>query len=239
MKKLALVLMLLLVTGSMAAGSPITGSFVQTREPNYFAFPGGEFTLYNLTGIDNAAYSSQSSNIALAPSFQTFCLETGEHLINQTTYFAVNSAAVLGGTPSSSDPLSKGASWLYRQFVEGNLAGYFTSGDRVASATSLQQAIWMLEDEIPTPTVTTNVFYNLAIAHGGKEDAGYGYLSVFVLNNFRSAAARDEFVRTGKTDESTRLQDFFWAKVPDGGATLTLLGAALLGMGTLRRRFRP
>lgn len=230
-----------------ASAGPIgmTGSAQYTRIPGYYpvigAYGGGEITLYNYTSIDNDSYSASSKDIGnVDPSLQTFCLEHSEAAVTPM-YFVVGSAAQQGGT-ATSDPLSKGASWLYSQFARGTLSvplsgglgDYFSAAAPVRGdeALALQNAIWALEDDIAAPV--GNPYYDAALLNGGKADADPGENGVYVLNNFRSAAARDAFVASGALRD--KAQDFLWFRVPDTGATLVLLGAGMLGLGFFRRR---
>ncbi len=197
-------------------------------------------------------------------SFQTFCLEQTEDalLVSQSlvNHFVVNSEAAEGGGGSVNgrDPISKGTAWLYSQFAQGVLnvalgaestGNYFSSlaPARKKEAGYLQKAIWWLEEESsPEPyKLAANPYYQAALAQfggdaGAKANASVGYLGVYVLNNFRTDAALQQFLDTGFANRSLRGQDFLYyheqVTVPDGGATLILLGAALVGLGALKRR---
>ncbi|HTV01345.1 MAG TPA: VPDSG-CTERM sorting domain-containing protein [Luteitalea sp.] len=224
----------LLLAGSAtsAVAGPIgdEGSFQQTRQSGYYTGNGGEFTVYGFgSSLNVTGYTSASSNIgSMDPSFQTFCLESSEYAASPS-YFKVNSAAVGGGNEAvgGKDPISVGTAWLYTQFATGTLNNYFT-GDRTVKAGQLQQAIWWLEGEDGNQDLMTNQFYSAAVTFFGsaaaaQADAQAGYLGVYVLNNYTNAA------RTEKA------QDFLY-RVPDGGTTLMLLGAALVGLRGLRRK---
>jgi hypothetical protein len=245
------------VAAAMPAGrafaGPIgnTGSFNWTRVGGYHTGSGGEFTAYNLNGgISNADYASSSRNISNAQSFQTFCLEAGENAASPS-YFVVAGSAARGGTTDSTDPLSKGTAWLYSEFAKGTLTvasgNYFSPGapSRDVEAGRLQNAIWWLEGENSATTDTNYASNPYAAAvvtmfggiAGAKGNATVGYLGVYVLNNFTSAAARDAWATNGTFDSSKKAQDFVYYSVPDGGTTLMLLGGALVGLGAVRRKF--
>ena len=249
MKKLALVLLLVTGLAAPALAGPIgsIGSFNYTRVGGYYTGNGGEFTLYNYgASLTNLNYSSsqETKNVGnVDPSFQTFCIETGE-TADSPSYFVVNSGAVLGGAGGTGtfDALSKGSAWLYSQFALGilNVAGgdYFSAAlpARSTEAGRFQTAIWALEGEVAAPAAGANAYYDAALLNGGAADAPAGYLGVYVLNNFDTAAQRNAFVSTGAT--AGLRQDFLDYVVPDGGATLMLLGGALMGLGALRRKLR-
>ncbi len=176
------------------------------------------------------------------------------------------SSADAHGAIGGRDQISRGTAWLYSQFAEGLLSvpkvgatkprgDYFsTSSDgppRYAEAEMLQKAIWWLEEEAsPSQDIlNTNPYYLKAIdvfkdeVGGAKGNAAQGFLGVYVLNNFKTRSALDTYLATGNiyaTPTLERAQDFLYYEkeisVPDGGATLMLLGGALVGIGALRRR---
>jgi len=265
MKRVALVSLLVAGLASSAMAGPIgdTGAFELKRVYGYYYNNGGEFTVFGYgTSLTNESYSSapgaQTRDItgATAPSFQTFCLELTEQA-RTPDYFVVGSSAVKGGTSDPShlyDPISYGTAWLYSQFATGVLSvplvggagNYFAPGgpSRSTEAGLLQNALWMLEQELLTTDSRYNLsnpYYAAAVSMFGAEAAGdapVGYLDVYVLNNFATAAQRDAFVKDGSI--SGVMQDFLYLRttaVPDGGTTMMLLGGALIGLGVLRRRF--
>jgi len=231
MKRLILVALLVAGLASPAMAGPIgeTGMVSWQRVGGYYTGSGGEFTLFAYTGVlENDAYAADSKNAGTPdPSFQTFCLELDEFLEGNPMNYVVNSAVADGGKGGPTpDPLSFGTAWLYNQFVSGTLQGYFT-GVRTVEAGLLQNAIWMLEEEMDMDV--TNPYIALAMGQFGgtyMDNAGVGYLNVYVLNN---------------TYRQKNMQDFLWQDdipTPDGGATLMLLGGALIGIGALRRKYR-
>lgn len=84
--------------------------------------------------------------------FQTFCLEADISLANNTTYnYTLATGATGGGvTGGDPDPLDAQTAYLFTQFWNANLSNYdYTLGTaRIASATSLQNAIWKIEGEL-------------------------------------------------------------------------------------------
>jgi hypothetical protein len=116
-------------------------------------------------------------------AFNTFCVEVNEYITLPGTYnVTLSSGAINGGTGGQTspnfDPLSKGTSWLYSQFLAGTLPGYFT-GNRAANAGDLQNAIWWLEGE---SLGVHNGYAILAEGHGGTADAAPGENGVWVMN---------------------------------------------------------
>lgn len=115
---------------------------------NWTSASGGEFGVdpftapvgFNLAPVDPLVKIDGSY-------FQTFCLEFGTPLLK----FAVGEWCVSTSTDSDNDPLDPRTAYLFSLFWNGDLPDYdYTPGaGRVASAASLQNAIWVLEDEFP------------------------------------------------------------------------------------------
>jgi hypothetical protein len=188
-------------------------------------------------------------------------------------------AAGGGGAVNGRDPISVGTAWLYSEFAKGTLNvpkmgaadpkfGDYFSGvapSRSNEADQLQRAIWWLEQEAPgeEAKLAINPYFQAAVNYfrqvGDTEaqararamaSSSEGYLGVYVLNNFKTQAALNQFVanRAAGTTSSMeniaradRGQDFLWyynppTQVPDGGATVALLGGAMVAIAALRRR---
>jgi hypothetical protein len=242
MKRFATVLLLVAGLASPALAGPI-GTIGQVSVTTLTGFyngsvGAGEFAAYGYgSSLTNEAYildplSPPTGNIGnFDPSFQTFCLEHNEGSANPA-FFVVGSGTVMEGDVVA-DPISQGTAWLYAQFARGVLADYFTAS-RLANAVLLQNAIWALENPA-FGTPVGNPYYDAALLNGGTTPAPVGFAGVYTLINFDSAAHRDAFVQGGPAVGSR--QDYLYF-VPDGGATLMLLGGALMGLGALRRKFR-
>jgi hypothetical protein len=229
MKKLGLVLLLFaaLASPAMAAPTQIQIGYDYTADglkgPYLNPVAGGEFTFNPLTGwLTLTGYvSGKTSDIGVAGTFQTFCLEASQSL---GTYPEIYNAG-LSEMSSDGNVVSVGTGYLYSQFAMGSLAGYdyVNLAGRKDSAYALQQTIWWLEGFTVDPG-TGNAFRNAVVgmfadpmADGGSE------FGVYALNMW--------------TLEGVDVQDGL-VFVPDGGATLMLLGGALMGLGALRRKFR-
>jgi hypothetical protein len=180
-------------------------------------------------------------------SIQTFCLERGEYLtVLPGKYDAtVNlySSAVAGGgvwhgaetLPDGSigDPISVGTAFLFRAFSDGTLSGYnYAQGaGRAASARILQYAIWGLEDE-ETVALGSNAFYDMAVAKFGSVSAAKANNplgtdpTVLNLKNLDGSSAQD-MLYTEKQHQSVPIPP-----------TVYLLGAGLLGLVGMRRKFK-
>ncbi len=120
--------------------------------------------------------------------FQSFCAESPNEKIDTENPVMANIKpyALDGGKNHLNeskpfmgdfDTLSKGTAWLYEQFATGKLDGYhYEYGlDRVADAGVLQNAFWILEDELDAPNAGENKFYDAAVAHFGEDEAFVNY----------------------------------------------------------------
>ena len=125
-------------------------------DPNYRTdgTQGGEFEVTLFTGA--TAPASGAGVLAPGSVFQTFCLELDEGISGYGPFdWTMSDSAKgggVGGAVNGADPISAETAYLYTRFWNGNLSSYnFTPGaGRSASAYQLQQAIWYLENEIPT-----------------------------------------------------------------------------------------
>lgn len=129
------------------------------------------------------------------------CLEHNEGIGSSTQYYGIINESgtpanpisysvnggVAGQTGPSGDPLSGGTAWLYTHFRAGDLntivAG-FTYND-TPSATSLQNAIWYLEDEIANPVGDSLAQALLAAAAPHMNDSlgSVRVLNIYGLNS--------------------------------------------------------
>ena len=156
---------------------------------------------------------------ASGDQFTTFCVETneflaslpGNHVIGGISDKAINGGSG-GGNP---DPLDAKTAFLYYQFRSGNASYQNTQ--------VLQNVIWFIEQEYGSlDGALANTYYNNAVtAVNGSWGNTIG--PVGVINLLKPDGSRSQDLLT---------------VVPDGGATLMLLGGALMGLGVLRRKFR-
>lgn len=242
MKRLSITFLLV----SALASPAMAGQLLMQSGP-YQGTLGGEFTFkvidasggFSLAGAGYA--EGVTKNIAGFPtSFQTFCLETNEVIKSGFTYnAALSSSATLGGVggaTSGSDPVSQGTGWLYAKFAVGTLVPYAyggTAAERQASADALQRTIWWLENE-SSDLAPGTVYDALLIAQFGSLanarldgiGANYGVFAANLTADLCNGAVR------GPNCQSILF------RVPDGGATLMLLGGALMGITALRRKIR-
>ena len=237
-----------LLMGPALAASALTVTIApgQFRGSN----SGGEFVaVVDGSYLEDYSPSAlQKVNTARGASlgFSTFCLERNERIRYGSSYEGeLNQRCFAGGVDNhdpagplaAGDPISKATAFLYSQFAQGILAGYaFGDGSdgynateiaaRKASATSLQSAIWYFEDELSLKSPLTNPFVQAAIDRFGEAGAflpSDGMFGVSAVN---------------LTSNGQKRQDILIFQVPDGGATLVMLGGGILGSWMMAARRR-
>lgn len=219
----------------------------------YFFGDGGEFTVYNNTKLSNDAYAAVTKDQGgTTKSFQTFCMEIGEHVTSPVDIVVSTtnaqggpdgsgSHAVLGGAysnPGVGDDLDARTAYLYTQFALGTLGGYnyvpVASGRRF-SAGSLQLAIWYIEEEIDLATLSADAqavtWYNEAVeateigslVGGGVTDGSATWKGIGKVRVLNMTSGGD------------LKQDMLWLATPAPGAAL-LIGVGLAAIGWFRRK---
>ena len=135
-------------------------------------------------------------------SFQTFCIETDEYItFGKTYYVQISTNAILGGANvQSPDPLDPRTAWLYNEFLNETLTGYFDNPlGRKNSAGHLQRAIWYIEQEMlaPSPGSLAASFVSLANASDWYATSYIGNIRVMNLykNSVCTQYAQDQLVR--------------------------------------------
>ncbi len=166
-------------------------------------------------------------------SFMTFCIEFNEYFNYGVAYdFTLSNGAIGGGVSGGNpDPLSNATKWLYYQALSGAYSTWYTTavpGATLADVNigaNFQYAIWSLEGEM-----------NLVAGSAGA------LVATYASNNQNWATLEGQghrvYAMNLVTEAGAPVQDqlAYTAPVPDGGATLTLLAGALVGMGALRKR---
>ncbi len=148
----------------------------------------------------------------------TFCVEATEYIDfdHQFKVVGITDTAYNGGVGPAGDPLDPATAYLYDKYL--GLADHTNTSVNNA----YQAAIWYLEGEAGG---VHNSLVTEALGSGWT-DIG----NIRVVNLVWT-------VNSGSHKVGDRAQDILVrVPVPDGGATLTLLGFALVGVGMLRRR---
>lgn len=152
--------------GSVASAAPAQLKFVDTDAWGQAGAGdlrgGGPF---EATPINQGVVDGLGTNGAAAGNYLTFCVELNEHIGNATYNAAQNTSAIAGGVGGGNpDPLDDRTAFLYTAFLKGTLAsklvagsyGTFTVGAGT-SGTALQEAIWVIENEIGAGDVTSSL----------------------------------------------------------------------------------
>jgi hypothetical protein len=226
--------MFIIISAFIAAPFSYADQIQLYQQSGYSYGQGGEFTLKIVESssgpdlnINWGFYSDLTRDIGnYDPSFQTFCLESGEFFSPGITYnVAISDRAIAGGVVPGGDPISIGTAWLYYMFATGELNDYNYGTGRSASAGNLQATFWWLEGEGNDPG-NANPFRNLILTQftnsGNAMVDNNWFYPVAVLNVTTTNAGsyrQDQLVLVGVPEPST----------------LLLLGAGLLGLGLVTR----
>jgi len=182
-------------------------------------------------GIGDEIIAHTSNN----GTFTTFCLEANVFSSVYGVYsYTINPDAILGGPnlhgpvgPNGGDLISFGTTWLFTQFKNGTLddasmggGGNYTAHEYQNSIT-LQNAIWMLEDEI-APSTSNYYLSEVETIFGATNAFNNAYSNVLALNPWSA---------NGQPAQSVLY-------MPDGGMTALLLGLGLVGLSIAARRSR-
>jgi len=118
---------------------------------------------------------------------KTFCAEKLEEITYGTYNAVVNTQIITGtGLPTGSEPLDAKTAWLYAGYLSGTL----TVGSNAQGAL-FQEAIWAIQNDIPAPTVGSNIYYDAAMVSGAS---GIGNIRVLNLTDSNGGLAQDILV---------------------------------------------
>lgn len=152
-----------------------------------------------------------------AGTFNTWCVQTDVYFTPGATY-----TYDLVQKDSTNRTLALGTAWLYNQFLNGAL----TVADS-AAAGSFQSAIWYLQGQTESGFPgggVGNFYYDAASTALGLNLAS-------ASNGAYGVSIMQMYIPGSRTPAQAQL-----ARVPDGGATLVLLGSALFALGLARRK---
>jgi hypothetical protein len=206
---------------------------------------GGEFT-----AVTSPSYNANYSPLALAQvtddnnvtqtGFETFCVQTSVDFTpynwgNSTPYNFTTSLNSVGAPDAFA--LSEGAAYLYSQFAQGILGNYdYTdAGTRITDAGELQAALWALQGQSYPgfSGIAGNPYYAEAESYLGANLETPATLStdfgveMMNLTDGNGNPAQNQLIYLGGSNNG-------YQPVPDGGATLELLGLSLGGLAFVR-----
>jgi len=195
--------------GPLGPDNVVVGDIITVADYNNTNI-GGPFSVNNLTPFS-------------PDGWLTFCVEVQETLAfgRLLEVVGISDTAYNGGVGPEGDPLDPETAYLYTQYRQmGGSTNATLNND-------YQNAIWWIEE---APGGVNN--YLVAAAFEAVNSGSWvGLGNVRVMN---LVWGQDY----GNFKKGDRAQDLLtMVGVPDGGATLTLLGCALLGLGALRRKF--
>lgn len=212
----------------------LISSFGRVASADPLLAPGSVIRLYDSYGTTGGGeFNGQIVGTSAAIDFISFCLELNEYfspgqslLVRDISTEARNGGA---GGPSP-DPISYATAYLFTEFSLQTLSGYDFGSEaaRVASANSLQRAIWYLEQEIPMSQLDAQALAwvdQATAATAGWTSVG----NVRVLNLLRQDS-------TGAY--TLNAQDQLYLQSVPEPASLALFGVGLATLAAMRARAR-
>jgi hypothetical protein len=149
------------IAGALAAAMATragaeSGTITVVRDDGPTGFSGqGQAGEFGVRQFDGMTLPPSGQDVSVGDyAFQTFCLEANETIVFDRQYqWSLGVAAHgggAGGAVNGEDPISAATAYLYAQFWTGTLSDYdyLLGSGRIASASSLQRAFWVLEEEI-------------------------------------------------------------------------------------------
>jgi hypothetical protein len=190
------------------------------RVAGYYSDGGGEFTITDPPDpVFDAIYDNYAAVATFGGGFQTFCISRTIGVKGNPLDATLDPSGVAVGT-----------AWLYAQFARGTLDSYnyadTTDGGRALSAYQLQNAIWELQGQSFNPALAA-FYVGMAVA----EFETLENAMVFAPGEV------DALRMTSNATASQPMLALVGFGVPDGGATLMLLGLGLSSLGAFTRRF--
>jgi hypothetical protein len=200
-------------------------------------FKAGDVVKLYSQGGENSGGPFRMDNDNSGDSIDTFCLERNEYFYTNTPYTisSISDSAERGGLGNGGlgegnpDPISKKTAFLYYHFRIGDLTTFVSSFDYSPSAkSSLQAAIWFLEDEGLVNVINNNLRDALLrVDIGSWETDGKVMVANIVDTKYSPTISPNNYYRQSQL-----------VLVPEP-ATMILLGFGLLGLaGIGRRRFK-
>jgi hypothetical protein len=234
-------------------GGTYGGQFTAVASPYSSTSAASALSSLNNAGLAYSSLAISQGNGSSKWGFDTFCLQESVFVNNGATdTYTISQTNSL--TPDG--PLTIGAAWLYNEFATGKLGtaaasygGFSYSGaNSQTDNNELQNAIWYLQDGQAMQNgynLTTKIdpLLTLAEAEFGSgspthQVGAFGmdpdgeYAEVMLLTtvvNGQTVNLQDQLILAGGGGQGS-------GSVPDGGATVCLLGLAFAGIALMRRK---
>jgi len=228
LKSLAVLATLAVVTMSVQANQ-----LTLSTSSSYSVGVGGAFIAGVIDGpMTNSSYSG-AAKIG-STGFLTYCIEYNEefypsnwnpsYVYNYALSNGAKNGGVSGQTSANYDGVSNATAYLYSQFAQGNLAGVggFSYDTSASGYGYLQQAIWFLEGEGGTDNNLAKAAKNHEGANWNSDNNGAYGVQAINMTYLNGAVSQDQL---------------YYHSVPEQGLTVALVGFALLGLVSFRRKF--
>lgn len=222
-----------LLAGSRIQAAVLVGDFIKFVDgPG--SLGGGEFNINDLTH-------------PTSPRDISFCVQTNEFIDFTHTFYVAGIETYASQEPDAGgqDPLDARTAYLFYHFTKGDLSNYQyagTAAQRGASADSLQNAIWKLEDEnfvTPLSAQTQAWITEATNAVAGGSWVGLGTVRVAHMF-YAKLNASGSWVPDLTHDAQDQLIVIpvpgLPVPEPTSIFTWSALGLGALGIGFLRRR---
>lgn len=234
---------LLMISAPDLCASPIqAGDYFTVWTTAYRTGSGGPFLIKPVAPFYNPV-TGVTYDGTFDP-FPAFCVQENEHISLSTstpgTLFYVRAitdyATVESDAPGGRDPISDQTAWIYRTYLDGNLAALGIAGlTPTQQGVAVQHAIWCLESEYGSgSSVCTTTGVQTVITKAAVSTGLYGVGVLNVMNTVRNSYQENGITKYYWIPGTTNSQDQL-APVPEPGA-LTLFGSGMLTLAAAVRR---
>jgi hypothetical protein len=218
----------MVAAAALVGGALLTGSFGQkalsetgtitiNADGNYGAYGGGEFMVTNFTNGGLTLATPGAGVAAPGSAFQTFCIQADMPLYPNVPYTWTLSRYL---DDDVTTPLLSKSAYLYGKFFKAQFGASYNltpGAARVASARSLQLALWSLQSQLSSPDLVAefnadtqaNLFVADANANAPADPADIGTVRVLVLTdgttgNFQDVLVMLDNSRSGGPDVTVK-----------------------------------
>ena len=215
-----LVCALSLVGAGVATAGQITSEFLSAGSQSVTAtWSTGSYT--GSAGAFHIVVTDPTGLESLPTQFDTFCVDLANSMVTPAT--AILDTISNWDHAATTTAGKMAAAWLLNNFFANGSGAYGPAAYQIAIWEALYETSGVFNVTTGNATFVTlsagpDANTLLGLAAGNTVDAGWLRTNVDLNNNGQDFGAP--------------------LSVPDGGATLMLLGGALMGLGAMRRKFR-